>query len=342
MDRALFKTLLIVAALLLMALGLMGGALPDRIVQPAGPTDLGLYADAVQAARHPLTWYATVIAEQRAQGYPLKPFVAVRPPALSFLLAALPDVAARRIVLDLLALGVLVAWAVRLKAMLPPLGLGLAVLALATGLAPILAGQAYLMHETWAGLLIALSLALRRPPSRQSAFGWSLAFGFAAALIRELAAPYLLVMAVMALHEHRRREALAWAGALIAFALMLGLHGWLVGLHTLPTDRHSQGWLALGGWPFVLHALQWNAVLAAGPGWLAAVLVPLALAGAAASGGRPGLTVLGYACALLLFGRPENAYWGLVLTPLLPLGLVMLPKALALRPGEARAWARAH
>ncbi len=267
----------------------------------------------------------------------MKPFVAVRPPTLAFLLTALPDVAARRIALDLLALGVLVAWAVRLKAMLPPLGLGLAVFAVATGLMPVLAGQAYLMHETWAGLLIALSLALRRP----GAFGWSLAVGFAAVLIRELAAPYLVAMAVMALHERRRGEALAWAGALIAFALMLGLHGWLVGLNTLPTDRHSQGWLALGGWPFVLHALQWNAVLAAGPGWLTAVLVPLALAGAAVSGGRLGLVVLGYVAALLVFGRPENAYWGLVLTPLLPLGLVRLATALARRPGEARAWALA-
>jgi hypothetical protein len=338
MDRAPFKPLLIVAALLLMALGLMGGALPDRAVQAAGPTDLGLYADAVQAARHPSTWYAVVTAEQRAQGYPLKPFAAVRPPTLSFLLAALPDMAARRIALDLLALGVLVAWAVRLKPMLPPLGLGLAVLALATGLMPVLAGQAYLMHETWAGLLIALSLALRRP----GAFGWSLAFGLAAVLIRELAAPYLVVMAVMALHERRPREALAWSGALIAFALVLGLHGWQVGLNALPTDAHSQGWLALGGWPFVVHALQWNAVLAAGPAWLAAVLVPLALAGAAMSGGRLGLTVLGYVAALLVLGRPENAYWGLVLTPLLPLCLLRLATALARRPDAARAWAPAE
>jgi hypothetical protein len=338
MDRAPCKALLIIATLLLMALGLMGGALPDRAVQRAGPTDLGLYADAVQAARHPSTWYATVTAEQRAQGYPLKPFVAVRPPTLAFGLAALPDVAARRLALDALALGVLIAWAVCLKPMLPPVGLGLAVLTLATGLMPVLAGQAYLMHETWAGLLIALSLALRRP----GAVGWSLAAGLAAVLIRELAAPYLVVMAVMALHERRRGEALAWSAALAAFALVLGLHGRMVGLNTLPTDLHSQGWLALGGWPFVLHALQWNAVLAAGPAWLAAVLVPLALAGAAISGGRLGLTVLGYACALPVFGRPENAYWGLVLTPLLPLCLVRLATVLARRPDAARAWAPAR
>jgi hypothetical protein len=337
-DRTPFKPLLILAAVLLMALGLVGGAAPDRALQQAGPTDLGLYADAVQAARHPSTWYAAVTAEQRAQGYPLKPFVAVRPPTLAVLLAALPDVAARRIALDFVALGVLIAWAVRLKATLPPLGLGLAVLTLATGLMPVLAAQAYLMHETWAGLLIALSLALRRP----GAFGWSLAFALAAALTRELAAPYLLVMAVMALHEGRRREALAWGLALLAFGLLLALHGWQVGLHALPGDRHSQGWLALGGWPFVLHALQWNALLAAGPAWLAAILIPLALAGAAASGGRLGLTLLGYVLALLAFGRPENAYWGLILTPLLPLGLIRLATALARKPGEGPGWAWAR
>jgi hypothetical protein len=331
MDRSLPKLLLAACTLALVAIGLMTGALPDRAPRASGPTDIGLYAHAVEAARHPSTWYAAVAGEQRAEGYPLKPFVALRPPTLAFVLSVLPGEAARRLALDVLALGVLAAWTMRLKDELRPLSLSLAVLALATGLAPVAAPQAYLMHETWAGLLIALSLALWRP----GRFGWSLAAAVAAVLIRELAAPYLLAMGAMALAEHRRREALAWSGALAAFGVLLALHARMVAAVTLPTDLASQGWMAMGGWPFVLHALQWNAVLALSPAWLAAVLIPLALTGAAAGGGRLGLVLLGYGAALTVLGRPENAYWGLILTPLLPLGLITLPRMRALPSGAA-------
>lgn len=317
------------AALLLMLLGLLGGVQPARQAATSGPTDLGLYARAVDLAAHPSTFYASLVAEQRREGYPLRPFVTVRPPALPFVLAALPGETARRLAVQVLALATLGVWAVRLR------GLGgrpwiyaLAVVAAATGVLPAFARDGYLMHEVWAGLLIALSLALNRPKT----WALSLALGLAAALIRELAAPYLLVMALMAWIEGRRGQAAAWTAALGAFAAAMAGHAWAVGLYVQPNDAVSQGWLRFGGWPFVLRAAQWNAGLAASPGWLAAVALPLAILGACAwtggTGGRLGLTVTGFIAGLLIFGRPENVYWGLLIAPLLPLGLIMAPAAI--------------
>src|ERR1700750_60582 len=98
------RLLLILSALLLTVLGLMTGAECERAAPTSGPTDLGLYAYAASAAAHPATYYARVIAEQRREGYELKPFLVVRPPALSFVLAALQTDALRRLAVIALAL----------------------------------------------------------------------------------------------------------------------------------------------------------------------------------------------------------------------------------------------
>jgi len=315
------RLLPILAALLLAVLGLMTGAERERAAPTSGPTDLGLYAYAASAAAHPATYYARVIVEQRREGYELKPFLVVRPPALSFILAALQTDALRRLAVIALALAALAAWWWRLaREGVSPLPRAFDVIALATGALFAVAPQAPYLHEVWAGLLISLSLALRR----EDRFGLAVALGLAAALIRELAAPYLVVMATTALLGRHWREAAAWALALALFAAALAWHAHLVDVLVLPTDRAGAGWLKLSGWPFVLHAAQWNAVLAASPAWLAAVAVPAALAGAAnwttSLGRRLAAVLMIYVLAFTVIGRPENFYWGLMFAPLLPLG----------------------
>jgi hypothetical protein len=63
-----------------------------------------------------------------------------------------------------------------------------------------------------------------------------------------------------------------------------------------------------------------------------ALLVPLALLGWAgvrgATGERIALLLLGYAAGLMLVGRPDNFYWGILIAPLLPIGLAFAPRAL--------------
>jgi hypothetical protein len=335
------RLLPILAALLLAVLGLMTGAERERAAPAApGPTDLGLYAYAAAAAAHPSTFYPALIAEQRREGYELKPFVVVRPPALPFLLAALKTEALRRLALMALALASLAAWWIRLgREAVEPLPRALDLLALATGALPAFAAHAPYLHEVWAGLLVSLSLALRLP----NRFGLAVAAGLAAALIRELAAPYLVVMAITALLGRHWREAAAWTLALAVFAAALAWHGWMVDALVLPTDRAGAGWVKLSGWPFVLHAAQWNAVLAVAPAWLTALAVPAALAGAAnwtsSLGRRLAATLTAYVLAFAVIGRSENFYWGLMFAPLLPLGLARACRGLGalarLRPAGA-------
>jgi hypothetical protein len=322
------RLLPILAALLLAILGLLTGAAHERAAASSGPTDLGLYAYAAQAAAHPATYYPQVVAEQRRQGYELKPFVAVRPPALSFVLAPLKTDALRRLAVVALALASLAAWWIRLgREGVTPLPRAFDLVALITGALPAVAPQAPYLHEVWAGLLISLSLALRGP----NRFGLAVAAGLAAALIRELAAPYLVVMAVTALAGRHWREAAAWVLALALFAAALAVHAHMVDALVLPSDHAGAGWIKLSGWPFVLHAAQWNAVLAASPAWVTALVVPAALAGAAtwtsSLGRRLAATLVAYAIALAVIGRPENFYWGLMIAPLLPLGFARACRA---------------
>ena len=289
-------------------------------------TDVDLHRDEIAFARDPSTYYAQVMAEQRLRHYPVRPFVAVRPPMLAFALARLPggETSARLVVA---ALGLLVAglWTVRLAGPLGAAGAAVAGLALASGVVAAFTPNGYLMHECWAGLLIALSLGLHpgdRPAGRGPRLTASLLAGLAGGLVRELALPFLGVMALMALIERRPKEALLWLGAIGLCALALLAHALAVMRHTLPGDE-GMAWVRLGGWAFVLAADRWNAIVALKP-WLPAVLVPTALAGTLAWGGplgrRLAFVVLGYAAGFLVVGRPEDTYWGLMLAPLLPLG----------------------
>ena len=52
---------------------------------------------------------------------------------------------------------------------------------------------------------------------------------------------------------------------------------------------------------------------------------------------RAALIVYGYFGSFSIIGRPDNLYWGLLISPLLPLGVVLSP--LALRDLIVRAYA---
>jgi hypothetical protein len=229
-----------------------------------------------------------------------------------------------------LAVGTIAAWAARLfTVFVRPLPWLFSVLAVFSGVGMAMAGGgASLFHETWAGLLIALSLALRT----ERRFAAAVVVGLLAALIRELALPYLLVMAVVALAERRKAEALAFAVALGLALAALAFHARSVNAITSPVDAASQGWMGLGGWRFVLATANWNLIVLAVGGWAAAVLVPLALVGAigwnGGTGARLALLLIGYTAGFAVIGRPDNSYWGLITAPLSGLALAFSPAAL--------------
>ncbi len=327
--RAWVAAAILASIVALIIAGLMKPAeKPHPPSNPPQKGDWALYETIIGRIRGGEGYYPAAIDEQRRNHYPTRTFITVRPPTLAYIEAAFPNGLARRTALGVLTATMVAAWMWRLiREGASRWMLGASLLALGAG-TTIGLTKAYLFHEDWAGLLIALSLALRRPDR----WWLSLAIGLLAAFIRDLAAAYLLVMAVLAWRDGARGEAAAWFSALGAAAVALALHAMAVHAYTLPHDVQSQGWAKIGGWWFVLETLRWNAILLSLHPFVTAILTPFALVGLASwrgpLGERVALTVFGYCVAFLVFGRPENDYWGMLTGPIWPLGLVMAPLAL--------------
>lgn len=290
--------------------------------------DLALYEGVVAAVRHGENYYVAASDALRAGGYPLRPFVTVRLPGLAMLEAWVPDIAALAL-LYLLAFAVMAAWALRIAPALPRRLPRIALLLLlAGGLAAFVQAELIAFHEIWAGLLVALSLAVRRPGRWVEAA----ALGLIAVLIRETAALYLLVMALFAWWEGARREALGWGAALLVFALVLAVHAHAVAGVTGPLDARSPGWAGLHGFGLFVKAVALSTALTLLPLALAAPLVALALFGWASWNDPLGLravTVFAlYAAAIGVFARLDTFYWGLMVAPVLLAGLVFVPDGL--------------
>ena len=334
--------LAVVAALVLLIGG--GWAVSDGGASPAaatrhapGESDMALYRAIIARMRAGDSYSHAVVVEQRARSYPLRPIVAIRPPTLATLIRWLPGEAWAGLCLQLLAGLTLVLLTLRMERDLGSFpALVVSVFLLATGFtAPLMGEGAWLFHETWAGVLICLSLALR---TERRYVASALIAGLAVSF-RELALPFVLVMTAAAALEGRRREALAFAAAAAASLVYLAVTWWLASQLVTPSDPVSPGWVRFSGWRFVLDTNGWNALvagggLAGGPGLrvaLAATLVPLAWLGAAdwrGSGPRLPAALIGYMAGFMVIGRPNNDYWGLLTTPLTALGLAMAPWAL--------------
>jgi len=308
----------------------VGLAFPPASPPSGSPTggDAALYRQITARVAKGETYYHAVAVEHRASFYPLKPFTAVRPPLLTKAMAAIGPAAAD-LLLRLLAVAAAAATVIRLAPHMRAPFREAAILLGATSAGAFVQSGMWVWHEVWAGLLITLALACRTDRH------WllSLAFGLAAALVRELAFPFLIVMAGAAWLTGSRREAAAWAGAALFVLAILAAHWSRVVQIALPSDVTSPGWLALGGWRFDLALARQSSLLIPLPGWVSALATPLALLGwCARPGGYAARTValIGlWLAVFLLLGRPDNVYWGFLFAPILPIGLAFAPDALA-------------
>ncbi|MBB5685183.1 hypothetical protein [Sphingobium boeckii] len=293
-----------------------------------GGTDARLYQTIVTEMDRGASYYPAAAEALRAGGFPLRPFIAFRLPTLATLLTLLPAPMPRGMIFLLIA-AVVALWTARLSEAFGSRT------RLAIGAALILCGSVVaaqpgmiLFHETWAALLIALSLALRR---RDRWIG-SVVAGLCAVLIRETAIAYVLAMGILALIDGKKREGAAWGAVIAVFAGYLLWHVGQVAAVTSAADPVSSGWNGMGGWTFFIAAMRLTTPLTLFPQWLSAILIPLALLGwiswRTPFALRTSLTLIGYAVMLMVFARPDNFYWGLLIAPLLLLGLMFVPAAL--------------
>lgn len=300
----------------------------DPAARAADQADVVLYETVVSGIRGGGDYYSVAAQALRQGDFPMQPFVTFRLPTLAVVQAALPQQATLAL-LYALAAGVLAAWFVRLRpafARAPPRVIALALLA--GGMIAFVQRDLASFHEIWAGLLIALSLAVRRADRWVEA----VAIGLIAMLIRETAALYVAIMAVLALAGGNRREAIGWGMTILVFAGVIALHAHAVAGVVRPTDPASPGWAGMLGFGFFVKTMQLSTALDLAPLWLAAPLVGLALFGWAAwdepLAVRALATFAGYAALLGLFGRTDTFYWGLMVAPTLLIGLAFVPDGL--------------
>ena len=333
-PRPLAAALLALLAAL-MLLGIAGGG-TRVVVAGAGAMraegglvgDHALYANVLHRVEAGEPYYAAVAAEHRANNYPLKPFMAVRLPTLVQFVAIVGEPAAFALGM-FVGIAAILAWRRRMtnEPGLPRYAT-VAALLVAFNLTQLVERQWMLMHEAVTGALIALALALYRPERPWAAMG----IVALAVSLRETVLPVAMLLGLFALIDRDWRAAAGWLALGLAFLAALAAHVSALAAVTSPTDLASAGWDGFGGWATYLAFIHETSILRFIPIWIAALLAPLALLGWASWKSRLGLAGLGvqliYALLLMLFARPDNFYWGMLIAPTLFIGLVFAPAAL--------------
>lgn len=290
--------------------------------------DLRLYDAVIERLRHGENYYDFIVQEHRRIGFPVRPGLAVRLPTLAYLDAWL-GYTGQAIAAVLLLAAVMLAWWQRLGE--EPGGAehrAIAIALLAVGASLGLNRYFFVLHELWAGMLLALAFALHRPGRR---WGAALAVAALALAIREHALPFVLLMAAMAAWRRDWKESAAWSLLAAAFVAALAVHLQLIAAQALPGDRLSASWITLRGLSGWLSAVALSSNLRLLPHVLAGPLIVLMVFGWAgwrsAAGSFATLLYLGYALFLMIAGRGENYYWGVMVAPAMFIGLAFVPMA---------------
>ena len=336
--------LLVVAALLVLAAiaplsasldgkpsevpSLIGDGAPNGQTESERDDDLAFYDRVIERIGHGENYYDFIVEEQRARDYPVRPGLAVRLPTLAWIHASLGEPAMIALAIALL-FACIWAWWNRLGE--EPGGvrfrlLGTALMAMGGSLG--LNRSFFVLHELWAGMLIALAFGLHRP----GRWGAALFVAALALALRELVLPFVLLMAAMAAWRKDWREAMAWIMLVAVFAAIMAWHLSLIAVQEVPSDPVGPDWLVLRGLSGWLGNIVLSSNLRLLPHELASpvvILMALGWAGWKSSAGTTGTFLyLGYGLAFMLAGRANNFYWGAVVAPAMFIGLAFLPMAL--------------
>lgn len=273
--------------------------------------------------RHGQSYYPAALDALRDNDRALRPdLFAVPLPALFVTLAAMPPLVWRGAML-LLSLAVIAGWLRRVAPVLEGYTASalLAVLLIA-GLVPLTDLPMVTVPESWAGVLIALSLVQRRPEGGASAA----ALGLVAMILTPMALPHAIVMLVLAARAGARREAIGWIVALAIALLVLAAHGQALSGLVSAIDPAMDGPFQ----PIAPGTLIASIAAAHAVGFLPmAVVVPLAVLAALGwahwrqpVARRVGATMMAYGLLALVTGSPAMV---LGLSPLFFLGVVFAP-----------------
>lgn len=328
MTRTLTRYQAVFAASLLMGL-ISWGALAGQSVREA-PTsvnpeesDLYLYIAIAERVAEGEEYYAAAVAEQSERGYPVQPATTIRTPTTVALITAVGPKTSYGIMAVLLALSLLSAVFVYGKLADTRVKWIAAVLTMVASLA-LFGPLAIYFQETWAVLLIFLSLIVRG-----RTLAASIALALLACAFRELALPYMFAMMLFEASRRDFKAAFAWSLAGVGFLATYMLHvlavSNAVAASGISSAGESPGWLALGGWPFIVGSTQSVTILSALPLWVSVLVVPLSLFGWSLAKSefaqRMVFAILGFVIPFLFIGRPNNNYWALLYAALMLPGL---------------------
>jgi hypothetical protein len=283
-----------------------------------GQGDLASYQLIIETMRGGEGYYDAAHEVLVADGYGTRSVINWRTPAWPMLLAALPAGWGQGLLAAVALAGLILSYAVARRdgGIVPAV---LVLVAVGGSLGGLASPSSVVFSEVAAGTVMLFSVAAY-------AMGWrwaGLIAGLAALFLRELAAPYVVVAAVLALRERRWGEVLAWAVGGLAYAGYFGWHWWNVMQQLGPMDRdYAEGWVQFGGLRFLLAAAGFNGLWSLAPSWLAPLVLPLGLLGLWAwrSGTLALAAVVAYLVLFAVVGKPFNYYWGALFTPLLMLG----------------------
>ncbi|MGD0654750.1 MAG: hypothetical protein ABSA16_10435 [Thermoguttaceae bacterium] len=344
-----------------------------------GSRDVALFRAMVDRMHNGEGFYQASAAELTARGYPTRSVFNWRTPLPMWPISRLPRVEWAKYFFAALSLGVIVLafealardqefqwgqsyfcyikgdspiFTTRKSGQSPYIRFGCVVLLSGPLLFTVL-DDLFVMPELWAGVLIACSLCAYGMDKPKLGLG----FGLTALFVRELALPYCLLCAGMALLEwwkckgdspifadHRSAtesgksgqfpwELVGWGLGFSAWLIFYGWHWWNVsGLINPGALAHKHGWIRFGGAGFVLATARMNAYLFLLPPWVTALYFASAMFGLGGwhspLGTRIGLTVCLYVMFFAVVGQDFNQYWGSVIAPLLCFGVVRLPASM--------------
>lgn len=257
------------------------------------------------------SYYAAYGGELRPRGYPTRSVFNWRTPLLISVLARVPTLVARA---GLASLGLLLFLLTFRQTAHEPLWTAASNVMQAGTLILALTSGAEVLGEAWAGILIGLSAyAFARRKT-----GAAVALGLLGLLVRELAAPYCVACAVLALARRRWREVAAWASGAGLYAVYYAWHVVQVHAHQLPTDSsHQSSWLTAAGTRSLLMVADWHAWLLPCPPWVTVLAMTVVAAAVAAA--RTPLHARAASAVYMLFfmlaGQSFNGYWGFVAWP---------------------------